>query len=130
MIDYDKIITELSEEILTCDYQYGGMIPAYYQQELREAITALIKCRESLKGLQKPQEAGAPHDPYKVEQLLNMLAHETSQIEKHYGARLKHSGGDTKVLTIDAGGLRALISHYATHYTDLENLREEETANG
>lgn len=130
MIDYDKIITELSEEISTCDYQYGGMIPAYYQQEMRKAVTTLIKCRESQRGLQELHNDGVPHDPYKVEQLLKMLAHETSQTEEHYGARLKHSGGDTKVLTIDAGGLRALISHYATHDTDLENPGEEETANG
>lgn len=27
----------------------------------------------------------------------------------------------TAVLTIDAGGLRALIRHYETHDTDLEN---------
>lgn len=125
MIDYDKIITELGEEIAACDYRYCGMIPAYYQQELREAITALIKCRESLEGLQKPQEDGVPHDQYKVEQLLKMLAHETSETEEHYGARLRHGGGDTKVLTIEAGGLRALISHYASHNTDLENPGEE-----
>lgn len=121
MIDYDKIISELSKEISACHYRYGGMIPAYYQQELREAATALIKCRDSFKGLNRPQDDGPAHDPYKVEQLLKMLAHETSKEQEHYGARLRHSGGDTKVLTIDAGGLRALISHYATHRTDLEN---------
>lgn len=28
------------------------------------------------------------------------------------------------VLTIDAGGIRALITHYATHRTDLGNEKE------
>lgn len=126
MVDYDKIITELGEEISACNYRYTGMIPLYYQRELEKAITILFKCRESLKGLGKPQADGAPHDPYKVGQLLKMLAHETSQTEEHYGARLHHDGGDTKVLTIDAGGLRALITHYATHRTDLENKEAEE----
>lgn len=99
MFDYDKIITELGEEISECNYRYCGMVPVYYQQEIEEAITALIKCRESLKGLHKQPESGAPHDPYKVDQLLKMLAHETSP-DEHYGARLLHDGGDTKVLTI------------------------------
>ena len=123
MFDYDKIITELGEEISECNYRYCGMVPVYYQQEIEEAITALIKCRESPKGLHKQPESGAPHDPYKVDQLLKMLAHETSP-DEHYGARLRHDGGDTKVLTIDAGGLRALITHYATHRTDLENRED------
>ena len=123
MFDYDKIITGLGEEISECNYRYCGMVPVYYQQKIEEAITALIKCRESLKGLHKQPESGAPHDPYKVDQLLKMLAHETSP-DEHYGARLRHDGGDTKVLTIDAGGLRALISHYATHRTDLENKED------
>ncbi len=126
MIDYDKIITELGEEISECDYRYCGMVPAYYQRELERAVTALIKCRESLKGLQNYQsEDSASHDPYKTAQLLKMLAHETSS-EEHYGARLHHGGGNTKVLTIDAGGLRALITHYATHRTELENEDELE----
>lgn len=85
------------------------------------------KYRDSLKGLNVAQNGDTPHDPYKVEQLLKMLAHETSQTEEHYGARLRHDGGDTNVLTIDAGGLRALISYYSTHTTDLENKAEEAT---
>lgn len=125
MLDYDKIITELGEEISACNYRYNGMIPVYYQQALRKAITALIKCRDNLNELHKQPESGAPHDPYKVDQLLKMLAHETSP-EEHYGAKLRHDGGDTKVLTIDAGGLRALITHYATHRTDLENKERQE----
>lgn len=125
MFDYDKIITELGEEISECNFRYCGIVPVYYQQELEAAITALIKCRESLNGLHKQQEGGAPHDPYKVEQLMKMLSHETGP-EEHYGARLRHDGGDTKVLTIDAGGLRALITHYATHRTDLENKEAQE----
>jgi len=57
-------------------------------------------------------------DEYKVKQLLQMLEHETSETEVHYGARLHHHKGGA-VLTIDAGGLRALIEYYRTHYTDL-----------
>ena len=63
-------------------------------------------------------------DAYKVEQLELMLAHETSLHEVHYGAHLSHWWGDTKSLTIDAGGLRALIEYYKTHDTDLGNPDE------
>lgn len=59
-------------------------------------------------------------DEYKVNQLKQMLAYETSNSEEHYGARLSHWYGDTKVLTIDAGGLGALIEYYSKHDTDLE----------
>ena len=45
--------------------------------------------------------------------LKKMLEHETSKTEEHYGARLSHWYGDSKVLTIDAGGLRALIRYYS-----------------
>ena len=58
-------------------------------------------------------------DPYKVKQLQKMLAHETSETEEHYGAHLSHWWGDTKELTIDAGGLRVLIDYYSTHDTNL-----------
>lgn len=58
-------------------------------------------------------------DEYKVKQLRQMLAHETSENEEHYGARLSHWYGDTRVLTIDAGGLKALIEYYSGHNTDL-----------
>lgn len=58
-------------------------------------------------------------DAYKVEMLEKMLAHETSQDEEHYGARLNHWYGDTNTLTIDAGGLQALIAYYSTHTTNL-----------
>lgn len=34
MIDYAKILTELEEERATCQYVYGGMIPAFYTQAL------------------------------------------------------------------------------------------------
>lgn len=54
-----------------------------------------------------------------------MLKHETREGETHYGAQLHHEDSSANVLTIDAGGLRALISHYATHGTDLENKGEE-----
>ena len=59
-------------------------------------------------------------DKYKVEQLKLMLAHENSREEEHYGANLSHWYGDAKPLTIDAGGLRALIEYYSTHDTDLD----------
>lgn len=59
-------------------------------------------------------------DDYKVKQLQQMLAHETSNSEEHYGARLSHWYGDAQVLTIDAGGLRALIDYYSKHDTNLE----------
>ena len=52
-------------------------------------------------------------DKYKVEQLKTMLAHEAHAEHGGYGARLTHWWGDTKTLTIDAGGLRALIDYYS-----------------
>jgi len=58
-------------------------------------------------------------DEYKVKQLTRMLEHETSKAEEHYGARLSHWRGDTNYLTIDAGGLRALIAYYSEHDTEL-----------
>lgn len=63
-------------------------------------------------------------DDYKVKQLRKMLAHETGDGE-HYGARLSHWYGDARVLTIDAGGLKALIEHYSHHDTDLEGTDDE-----
>lgn len=59
-------------------------------------------------------------DKYKVDQLKKMLAHETAKSEEHYGARLSHWYGDTNTLTIDAGGLKALIRYYEKHNTDLD----------
>lgn len=64
-------------------------------------------------------------DEYKVKQLRQMLAHETSESEKHYGASLSHWYGDAKVLTIDAGGLKALIRYYETHDTNLGGTDDE-----
>lgn len=130
MIDYDRIINQLAEELDNCNYRYisgiSTLVPAYYRQEIAEAIDLIIKCRSSYKGLQTQPE-GAEHDPYKVEELLKMLKHETREDEIHYGARLHHEDSGANVLTIDAGGLRALISHYATHGTDLENGEEGQT---
>lgn len=48
----------------------------------------------------------------KLEQLTTMLNHEISEGYGHSGALLSHWSADTKVLAIDAGGLRALIEHY------------------
>ncbi|MCD8084582.1 MAG: hypothetical protein LUE86_14015 [Clostridiales bacterium] len=59
-------------------------------------------------------------DKYKVEQLTKMLKHETNENTEHYGARLSHHAGDTKVLTIDAGGIRALIDYYTKYDTNLD----------
>ena len=61
----------------------------------------------------------AGSDPYKIEQLGKMLAHEAASGEEHYGAKLSHWYGDTKTLTIDAGGMRALKEYYETHRTEL-----------
>ena len=108
MIDYSKIITELTEESESCNYRYGGMVPLYYQQQIREAVTALIKCQESQTELHRPPE-GAPHDPYKTDQLMKMLSYETQEGREHYGARLHHEESGAKVLTIDAGGLKVYI---------------------
>lgn len=62
-------------------------------------------------------------DDYKVKELQKMLAHETSVNEEHYGARLSHWWGDANVLTIDAGGIRALIRYYSENDTDLSSPR-------
>ena len=59
-------------------------------------------------------------DAYKVEQLEKMLEHESNSKEEHYGSRLSHWYGDSNVLTIDAGGLQALIQHYTANKTNLE----------
>lgn len=59
-------------------------------------------------------------DSYKVNELQKMLAHETSNSEEHYGAHLTHWYGDSKPLTIDAGGIRALIRYYSEHDTDMD----------
>jgi len=59
-------------------------------------------------------------DAYKVEMLRRMLTHETDAKEVHYGAKLSHSGRGIKPLTIDAGGIAALIRYYENHDTDLD----------
>ena len=46
MIDYAKILTELEEERATCQYVYGGMIPAFYTQALHRAIEAVKECQD------------------------------------------------------------------------------------
>ena len=64
--------------------------------------------------------AGGPEMDYcKVQQLEKMLAHETSKHEVHYGAHLSHWYGDTKNITLDAGGLQTLLEHYRHHKTDM-----------
>lgn len=52
-------------------------------------------------------------DPYKVEQLWNMLKAEIDAPEdQKYGAHLQHWNGNAKPINIDAGALRALIAYY------------------
>ncbi len=48
------------------------------------------------------------------------FAHETNPEEAHDGAQLTHWVGDSKPLTIDAGGLKALEEYYSNHKTDLD----------
>ena len=64
-------------------------------------------------------------DEYKVKQLRQMLAHESSGCEEHFGARLGHWCADTRTLTIDDGGLKALIAYYEQYDTDLGGLSDE-----
>ena len=59
-------------------------------------------------------------DAYKVGMLRRILAHETNACEEHYGARLSHHDVSIKHLTIDAGGIAALIRYYENHDTDLD----------
>lgn len=61
-----------------------------------------------------------PRDTYKVEMLKRMLAHETDLEKNHYGANLQHAASDTKPLTIDAGGIQALIDYYSTHEANFD----------
>ena len=42
-------------------------------------------------------------DSYKVNELQKMLAHETSDSEEHYGARLSHWYGDSILPSTPAG---------------------------
>ena len=122
MVNFDRIINELAAELDDCNNRCvcgtSTPVPAYYRQELAEAIDLIIKCRSTYMGLQTKPE-GTEHDPYKVQELLKMLKHETSEKE-HYGARLRHEASGAKVLTIDAGGIRALVNYYAEHKTDLD----------
>ena len=117
MIDYNRIIMELNEEKENCNTRYGGQVPAYYQQEIRTAICALLKCQDSLKDLEHHFDTDHG-DSYKVDELLKMLRHETNENETHYGAHLTHWIGDAKPLTIDAGGISALIIYYSNHDTE------------
>ena len=83
-----------------------------------------------------PYQAGIPYyfekihvetqpDSYKIEQIKKMLAHETGKGEEHYGAHLTHWYGDTKPLTIDAGGLKALLRYYQKRGTGSERNGQE-----
>lgn len=123
MIDYRELLEALTVEKEESKTRYGGMVPLYYQEEINRAISALVKCRDSLNDLtqscKKDREAVRGGDSYKVSELTKMLLHETSKTEEHYGAHLTHWFGDTKPLTIDAGGISALIVYYSDHDTEL-----------
>ena len=98
------------------EYMCGEAEPEQPQEPHRKAGSywhALMEGGDNVK-------EGDMGDPYKVEWLKKMLEHETSKTEEHYGARLSHWYGDSKILTIDAGGLRALIRHYSKHDTNLD----------
>ena len=127
MINYSEIINALTEEAESCNYRYSdgytGIVPAFYQHQITMAVEALITCQESLNGIQHPPK-GLPHDPYKTDQLAKMLRFETTDGQVHYGARLIHRESGAKDLTIDAGGIRALLKYYATHKTELGNGEE------
>lgn len=69
--------------------------------------------------LETKQTAPVKGDEYKVKQLQKMLEEEEKDPEKAFGARLSHPIAGSTHLTIDAGGLRALIAYYQTHTTDL-----------
>lgn len=60
-------------------------------------------------------------DSYKVKVLTEMLAHEENPDEDHYGAHLSHWDDHIRPLTIDAGGLRALLEYYSTHPTSFDD---------
>ena len=126
-VNYDRIINELASELDNCNIRYisgtSTLVPAYYRQEIAEAIDLIIKCRSCYMGL-KTQPNGIGYDPYRVGELTRMLKHEMREGEVHCGARLVHRDSGAKDLTIDAGGLRALMSYYATHRTDPENGME------
>lgn len=77
--------------------------------------------KETVRNTETGNKTNIPHDPYKVGQLEKMLEAETAAGETHYGARLSHFGSGTKTITIDAGGLNALLEYYRTHRTDLGN---------
>jgi len=64
-------------------------------------------------------------DAYKVTQLKQMLKHETSKEEEHYGAHLTHWYGDSKPINIDAGGLKALIRYYSKRSKTTEGESQE-----
>jgi hypothetical protein len=118
MIDYNKIISELIDEKHSCNYRYGGMVPAYYQEQIREVIALLLACQDSQRDLTMKAE-DVPATPYMVDQLLKMWKHETDQTKEHHGAKLHHDSSGTDVLTIDAGGLGALIEYYVTHKSNI-----------
>lgn len=59
------------------------------------------------------------HDTYKVEELQKMYDYEINPDHDHYGANLRHYAPGMKPLTIDAGGLKALMEYYKFHKTNL-----------
>ena len=114
-------ITVAGDGYIALDAYDSGwsMLKLSGQNEAR-IVAILIGCQKSQTELSFPPK-GISHDTYKTGQLMKMLAYETKEGQEHYGARLHHETSGAKVLTIDAGGIGALISYYATHKTDLGN---------
>ena len=47
-MNYLKIFEELKEELDACNYRYGGFVPAYYQQSIRQAMKAIKVCANDM----------------------------------------------------------------------------------
>lgn len=45
-IEYEKLLTQLEEEMAACQYAYGEMVPVFYAEALRRAIGAIRECRD------------------------------------------------------------------------------------
>ena len=61
MIDYDRIISQLAEELDSCNNRYvsgtSTLVPAYYKQEIAEAIDLIINCRAASKDCRRSRRA-------------------------------------------------------------------------
>lgn len=103
-----QLTAEAAKAIETVGTVISAVVHAGYQLGVSEA-DLIAEIREDAMG----------GDDYKTNMLRTMLMHEQSPAEEHYGANLSHWHGDTKPLTIDAGGLNALLRYYQTHQTNM-----------